>query len=380
MAGSAERRKKVLLFANSAWYLQNFRENLMRELVKRGHDVVAVSPYDDSVKRLLGLGVSHLALSLSPRSVNPLRELTSIFKLACLLRRIKPDAVLSFTVKCNLYAGLLQPWYGFHHVVNISGLGDVFSKRGPVRGVVHLLYRRSLCHAGRVFFQNRDDMAFCVKESLVDEAKSFRIPGSGVDLHRFLPSTIAETGEKKRVFLMLGRLVPGKGYEQFVAAARRLSEGYSDRAEFWVMGIVDRKRQESVDIFELIRSAELKGYLRYLGARTDVLPVLQRADVVVLPSRYNEGVPRVLLEALACAKPIVTTDWKGCRDTVEAGRNGRLVPVGNEDALVTALEEMILLPQEGIDEMGRRSRKLAEEKFDERVVIGCYLEELRLAG
>lgn len=366
---------KILIFYNTAWYIYNFRQNLIRALQENGHTVCAISPYDEYVPRLKALGVEHYSLTLRPRSVNPFSEIFTLCELYRLLRSANPDIVFSFTIKCNIYAGLLKQLLGFRQVSNVSGLGEVFDRAGVVNSIVRLLYKISIGKTDRVFFQNREDLEMCVREKLVPEKIAQMIPGSGVDLVKFAP-----TGEIPRKiatrFLMLGRLVPKKGYDEFLLAAKELRGKYGDKVECIILGMRDENRAESIELHSRIVSASEAGHIQILQPTDNVLPIVQSADVVVLPSCYNEGIPRSLLEAMACGKAVITTDWKGCRETVREGENGFLVPVGDVRALTDAMEKMIISSDEKLFEYGARSRQLAEERFDERKVIGAYLGEI----
>lgn len=369
---------KALIFYNTAWYIYNFRKNLIQEMQQRGCEVIAVSPIDPWVEKLEELGVKHRAIGMKPRKVNPLIELTVVLQLWRILREIRPDYVLSYTIKCNLYAGLCRYLIRFRQIANVSGLGEVFEKRGFLNQIVCMLYRFSLRKAHCIFFQNREDLEFCAKRRLVPRSVARLLPGSGVDLSRFRPTTEAAQRNGAKVFLILGRLLPKKGFDEFIAAARHVRADFGGEAQFWILGMRDNNRPESHALYRRIREAERHGWIRYLSQTDNVVPVIREADVVVLPSSYNEGIPRSLLEGMACGKAIITTDWKGCRETVEPGRNGFTVPVGNVQALASSMRRMIEMPAEQFHKMGRYSREMVERRFDEQIVIGLYASEMRL--
>jgi len=177
---------------------------------------------------------------------------------------------------------------------------------------------------------------------------------------------------------MFGRLLPQKGFYTFLSAARALKEKYGDQVSFWVLGSTDHNRKESVTLHQALSHANAEGTVRLMEHTDDVLPVLRQADAVVLPSTYNEGVPRSLLEALACGKPIITTDWKGCRETVLHGKNGYLIPPRDQDALETSIERVLLCSPEQLAQMGNASRVLAQDRFDERIVVDRYLTSIEI--
>jgi glycosyltransferase involved in cell wall biosynthesis len=366
------------IFYNSAWYIYNFRRNLIAELQNAGHKVVAISPVDEFVGKLEALGVVHYPLKMEPLNTNPLKELSGIFELFTLLRKIKPNFILSFTVKCNLYAGLCNLILPFKQIANVSGLGQVFDKNDLLNKIVCSLYRVALRKVTGIFFQNSEDLKLCLDRKLVPKDKCCLLPGSGVDLKFFMP--ISRPPSPKRKCRMFGRLLPKKGYDLYLAAAGILRERFGDQVEFQLMGVPDEKRAASLELYQQTQKAQAAGFITLIPKRSDVRPVLQSADVIVLPSTYNEGIPRSLLEALGCGKPVITTDWKGCRETVVDGINGYLIAVNDLDALVSALEKMIVCSYEQLERMGHESRALAENRFDERLVLSEYLRRIPRAA
>lgn len=365
---------RVALIANTSWYLRNFRSALIDALCMKGHEVICLAPSDEYTADLRRLGARCRHLPMSQRGRNPLVETASLLSLGMLLWRMRPNMVLSYTTKCNLYVGLCRRMLGFGQTANVSGLGEAFDRPGITRAVVSALYRHALHGAQRVFFQNNEDMVTIANcQRLLPRSAWQRLPGSGVDLVRFVPRTgrqFADNG--KRVFLMYGRLVPKKGYALYLEAARALN----GLAEFRILGIEDNSRPASRALYERILQASHDGVITFRPRTDDVRPEVWSADVVVLPSTYNEGVPRTLLEALACGKPIITTDWKGCRDTVDSGENGYLVKPHDVADLVSRMKTFIDAPEDQILTMGSASRAKAEREFDERVVVNAYIQEV----
>jgi glycosyltransferase involved in cell wall biosynthesis len=299
-------------------------------------------------------------------------EMLSLKEIYAALNKLAPDVVLSFTVKCNLYAGLCRRLLNFKHVANISGLGDLFRSSTAIPAKLpQLLYRIALAYTEVVFFQNNEDRALLVENGAVANERSKVLPGSGVDLTRFVPSASGTRGAV-RSFLIFGRLLPQKGFDFFIEAARALRSRYGERVAFWILGAPDLERAESLALLKRIQAAHGEGVVRYLNSTDDPVPYIREADVVVLPSTYNEGVPRSLLEAIASGKAVVTTDWKGCREVVEEGRNGWLVRPGDLGSLVEVLDRAICCDSATLAQFGRRSRELAEERFDEGVVLEEY--------
>lgn len=366
---------RIVITANTSWYILNFRSSLIRSLVEAGHRLHVVAPRDEYTAELQQLGVTFHQLTLSQRGKNPFREVLTVFRLLNILRNIRSDVVLSYTIKCNLYVGFCSRLSGFKQIANISGLGEAFDSKGVLYRIVTALYKLCLRRAPVVFCQNSSDQQILVESGLLSNSQCHLIPGSGVDLDRFRSSASFIENTPRR-FLMFGRLVPKKGYEHFMRVAKELHNDSEVKASFWIMGIEDKSRKDAQRLLERIMYLHRKGIITYIPARDNVASVLHEVDVVVLPSEYNEGIPRSLLEAMACGKPIIASDWRGCRDTVEHGINGYLVELGNRESLRDHIVKLASCPSASVRKMGEESRRLAEKRFSEDVVLEAYLKEV----
>jgi len=360
---------KVLLFANTDWYLYNFRLALAEALRARGDEVVLVSPDGTYGPRLEALGFRWLRFPLSRRSLNPLVEFLTILRLLKLYRREKPDLVHQFTVKCVLYGSLACRLLDIHSVVNsMTGLGYVFmegSGRRWLRGLIKLLYRLVLWPSW-VIFQNPDDQEIFLENHLVDPKRVALIRGSGVDTRRFSPRP-----EVQGVPLVIlpARLLWDKGVGEFVAAARCLrADGL--QARFALVGDSDDENPASVPGPQL-RAWVRGAVVEWWGWKENMEDVYAQASIVCLPS-YREGLPKTLIEAAACGRPIVASDVAGCREVVRAGENGLLVPPRDVPSLARALRLLVGCPDKR-QTMGERSRKIALEEFSSRLIISQTL-------
>ncbi len=362
--------RRIAVVANTAWYLANFRLNLMQALRAAGHEVVAVAPAGADADRLVQAGLPFEAVAISGAGANPLRELGSVFALARALRRHRVDLVLSYTPKGNLYSALACIPAGRDFVPNVSGLGRAFIRPSLVTQVVKLLYRGTFGRALHVFFQNQDDLDIFVKAGLVPAALTERLPGSGVDLQRFQPTSAPQANAQAPVFLLVARMLWDKGVGEFVAAARQVRQRHPG-ARFQLLGFADVANPSAIPRSQL-DDWVTEGVVEYLGATDDVRPWLAQADCVVLPS-YREGVPRTLLEAAATARPIITTDAPGCRDTVVDGASGYLCRPGDAGDLAAQLLRFMALTPDQRRAMGQHGRAHVERYFDERLVIDRYL-------
>jgi glycosyltransferase involved in cell wall biosynthesis len=366
---------RVVILYNTSWYVYLLRRNLIAKLQDAGFDITVVAPTDSYTDRIRQLNVDFIPITMSPTGKSPLRELETLSQIYVALRFLRPYAVLSFTVKCNLYAGLCRSRLSFRHVANVSGTGDLFDGDSLLERLAKRLHVKAFRYSQKVFFQNQDDERTFLTRGLARAEQSEVIPGSGVDLTHFQPA--ARSSRSWRSFLMFGRILPKKGFGRFLESAIDLKARYGESAQFWILGTPDRERAESRKLFEQIQRAHEQGIVRYIDPTDNVVPYIHEADAIALPSTYNEGVPRSLLEALACGKPIIATDWKGCRETVRHGKNGLLVRPNDTESLTRALQQMIECSDETLHEYGLQSRALAESRFDEQLVLDAYLRALR---
>jgi glycosyltransferase involved in cell wall biosynthesis len=361
---------KLAVVANTSWYIYNFRRNLMKALERAGHQVVAIGGPDDHIEKLQAEGFRHLAIPAMGSGLRPWHELKTIVALRRALHAEAVDLVLSYTPKANLYAAFALLGTKTRSIPNVSGLGAAFVRGGWLAAAVQVMYRIALRRASWVVFQNPDDHIHFIGRRLVDPERALRVPGSGVDLARFAPSTMPNDDITR--FLMVSRLIWEKGVGEFIAAARivRLRE---PSARFVLLGPTDNSSRRGVPS-TVIDGWVAEGIVEYAGSSDDVRPHLVAASCVVLPSYYREGVPRSLLEAAAMARPIITTDAVGCREVVDEGLNGYLCQTRDAADLADKMTRFLALTQTERARMGRQSRLKAERQFDERIVIARYLE------
>lgn len=363
----------ICIIGNQASSLLNFRGPLISFLIARGHEVSALAPdYDESTRSAVSaLGASPVDYSLSRSGMNPLRDVADTLRLVMLFRQRKPDITLAFAFKPAIY-GTLAAWLAWVPLrfAMIEGLGYVFTptqgadrlKRKMLETVVFLLCAIALRRAERVFFLNGDDLAQFSDRRILSSHRAFLLGGIGVDLEEW-PAAPAVTGPV--TFLLAARLLREKGIIEYARAAKLIKQRHPN-TRFILLGSLDSNpgALSRREIDEWIAD----GTLDWPGYVPDVRPWLAQTSVFVFPSYYREGVPRITQEAMAMARPVITTDAPGCRETVIDGKNGFLVPVRNPGALADAMERFILQP-ELIERMGRASRQIAEERFDVREVV-----------
>ena len=361
---------RIAVVSNTAWSLFNMRLNLMCALQAAGHTVVAVAPDDAYAQCIRDMGITFEAVPISGSGTNPVRELQSVLRLGAVFRRYRVGLVLSYTPKGNLYAALACIALRIPFVPNVSGLGRAFICKSLVTQVARTLYRLTFDHARQVFFQNLDDMAVFVESGLMRSGHAERLPGSGVDLVRFSSTAVISRAAEAPVFLLVARMLWDKGVGEYVEAARSV-RALHPGARFQLLGFLDVANPSAIPRAQM-EAWVTECVVDYLGPTDDVRPYLVQADCVVLPS-YREGVPRTLLEAAATARPVITTDAPGCRDTVVEGETGFLCRPADAPDLADKLLRFIAMTPEERQAMGQRGRAFVEQNFDERLVIERYL-------
>src|SRR5690554_2718617 len=358
---------RILVIAGFHRSLIDFRGPLIKALCDAGLEVHAAAPEltmnSAVVEKLQQLGVSCHDVSLQRAGINPVSDLRGMWGLFRVMRKIRPDAVLGYTIKPVIY-GTLAAWLVRvpRRFALITGLGYAFTgeatgKRKLIQQMARRLYASALGRAERVFFQNPDDEALFRELNLVPaRVPSTVVNGSGIDLSQFEPAPLPKD---QTVFLLIARLLGDKGIREYVAAAQEIRKRHPE-VVFRLVGAVD-KNPDSVRPEEVERWQQ-DGTVEYLGRLDDVRPAIEGCSVYVLPS-YREGTPHTVLEAMAMGRAVITTDAPGCRETVVDGDNGFLVPVKSVNELVEAIQRFIDNP-ELVAEMGERSRQVAEDKYD----------------
>jgi glycosyltransferase involved in cell wall biosynthesis len=369
--GAAMPRAKVALFANTDWYLYNFRLSLARRLRELGHEILLLSPPGDYGPRLAEMGFDWRPLPMDRRSLNPLAEVRLITTIAGILRREKPDIVHGFTIKPAVYGSIAARLAGVKgRVYSVAGLGYVFNsderRARMLRPVVRRLLKVALAgRHTRLILQNPDDVALFREAGLVEDHRVRLIQGSGVNCLLFAPGEHArQPGEPLKV-LLATRLLWDKGLQEFIDAARILrTEGRNIR--FLLGGEPDPGNPASVPV-EVVRGWVDEGVVEWLGHVEDMPRALADADVVVLPS-YREGLPKTLIEAAACARALITTDAPGCREVVTHEVDGLLTPVREAEPLARAIARLDDDPDLA-RRLGLAAREKALARFDEQIVI-----------
>ena len=347
---------------------------LIRSLQRKGYQVVILAPKDNFVSLLEENGCLFHHVPMSNKGMNPFREVATFFALLRAYRRYQPEVILHFTIKPNIYGTLVGRFLRIPSVCNVTGLGISFEKDSFLLRLIKELYRLAFRHAEMVFFQNQDDRDLFIEEKLIKEEHTDRLPGSGVDLTQFSPKTKEDAVGKHPLFLLTARMLWSKGVGEYIQAAKIVKREVPD-VSFALLGALDCDNPDAISRSRMEQWVNT-GLVEYWGTTDNVAEAYAKADCVVLPSYYREGVPRSLLEAAAMGTPIITTDSIGCKDAVEDGVTGYLCRPRDGKDLANKLLLFLHLDQNSRLEMGKAGRIKMEREFDEQIVVRKYLEIL----
>ena len=361
---------KILISINTSWNIYNFRLGLIKTLQKNGHRVTAIAPGDNYVNLLQDEGVECFSIGLNSKGMSVIEDLKLVKSYYKAFKKIKPDVILSYTIKPNIYGNYAAKILGIPVINNVSGLGTVFIKKNLATLIVSALYRTAFQNSNWIFFQNSEDQNLFLKKKLAKKAKTSLIPGSGVNLEKF---QLNRTKNKGKNILFVGRLIGDKGIREFIEAGKILHQKYPD-VKFNMVGEFGYNNKTAVTKEEFDAWLSLPQF-QYLGKVDNMQEVLADADIMVLPS-YREGLSKSLIEACAMKLPIVTTNVPGCREVVDDGYNGYLCKMKSSEDLAEKIEIIINASEKERIRMGYNARERAKELFDEKIIIKSYIEKI----
>lgn len=356
---------KVLILANSASGLYDFRNELIRRLLQE-HEVFISLPDEERVPELAEEGSRVFHTPIDRRGINPVRDIRLFCDYWKLMRRIRPDVVLTYTIKPNIYGGLCCRFLGIPCLANITGLGSAFESDGMVQKIVVFLYKAALKNAACIFFQNRTNEEIFRKFRICGK-KTRLVPGSGVNLDRHQFQDYPHEGGRM-IFLYVGRVMKEKGMDELLYAARRLHREYPDLL-FKLVGSYED------DYKDMITRYEREQILEHINYQKDIIPYYGEASAVLMPS-YHEGMSNVILEASANGRPVLASRIPGCQEGFDDGITGFGFPPKDKEALLDALRKFLGLSYEERAQMGKNARTKMEKEFDRRQVVQTYMEEI----
>ena len=358
--------KTIALVANSTWNIHNFRLNLLDKFIGEGHDVIVIAPVDQYIEyKEKYPAVKHVALrSMDRDSTNPFKDLVLIAELTRKYKRLKPDLVIHFTNKPNIYGAIAARRAKVDSIAIVTGLGYAFIHNGFIKSVTTALYKHTSKYHKKFIFENIEDRELFENENIITKGQGISVKGCGVNTTYFHPYPNQKVNEAM-VFTFVGRLLYDKGVKEFVEAARIIKLRHP-KTQFWLVGELDPDNPATVEKDELIEWVD-SDIVYYHGFQRDVRPFISKSDCVVLPS-YREAIPRTITEAMAMAKPVITTDTAGCREAVEVEVNGYLAKLRDANDLAESIQKIISLTKEERKSMGQAGRNIVMNQFDDRLI------------
>ena len=358
---------KILILTNKFGGLYNFRREVVQALLDCGHTVSISAPVDYKTHFFQEMGCEIIDTKFERKGTNPFKDIGLMLRYKKLLHSIKPDIVLTYTIKPNLYGGMACQLCHIHQIANVTGLGSAVENPGFLQKLTIILYRIGLKKTNTIFFQNKANMEFCEKHKMVSGKKEL-IPGSGVNLQYHALQAYPSESEPIR-FIFISRLIREKGIEEYLGAAEHIKKN-NPEVEFHILGRSEGPYES------LVKKMQEEGLVIYHGVVTDVRPFIAKCHCTIHPSFYPEGMSNVLLESCAAGRPVITTDRPGCGEIVEDGKTGFLVKAKNVSVLAATIEKFITLSHNQMEQMGLNARAKVEREFDRQIIVDRYCKEI----
>lgn len=358
--------KRILILANNDVGLYKFRKELIQELLKK-HYVFISLPNGELVKELIQMGCQFIDTPVDRRGINPMTDLQLLKRYKQIVQEIKPDLLITYTIKPNIYGGLMARSMGIPYAINITGLGTAFQTDNFIRKLVCFLYKRATKNARVVFFENQGNRDLFLQLRLIQPQQACTLNGAGVNLDEYAFAPYPQDQKHIR-FLFIGRVMKEKGIDELLAAAKKI-KSENQQIIFDIVGPMEDDYRKTID------DAVNSGIIQYYGFQSDVRAFIRQCHCFVLPS-YHEGMANTLLESAAMGRPLITSDIHGCKEAVDG--NGYTCRVKDTDDLYDKLNRFIKLSHQEKTQMGLRSRKLMEQVFDKKKVVQQTIQKLQL--
>lgn len=359
-------RKKVLFLVNHDVVIYNFRKELVERLLDDGYEVIISSPYGPRIDDLVNMGCKFEQIDIDRHGKNVFNDFKLIYKYKRLISNLKPDVVLTYTIKPNIYGGIASMISKIPYIANITGLGTAVENPGLLQKITTSLYKISFRNIETIYFQNEENMSF-FEERKIYNNKHKLIPGSGVNLEQF---KLAEYPPNEKIkFVFISRIMKEKGIDYYLEASEIIKEKYPF-TEFHICGFSEE------DYSEKLNKMESKGIIKYHGMLKDIRPIIKDMHCTIHPTFYPEGISNVLLESAAMGRPLIATNRSGCREVIDDGHNGYLVLEKNTNDLVEKIEKFISLTHSEKKKMGLLGRNKVEIEFDRQIVVNEYMKNI----
>lgn len=359
---------KILVVANSSSGLFHFRGDLLKSLIQNKNEIYSIIPANSRKNELEQIGVNIIDLQIDRRGKNIFKEVKLFLQYYKNIKKINPDIVITYTIKPNIYCGIICTLMKKKYFSNITGLGTAFYSGGILKKIIINMYKIAFKSVNKVFFENSSNRDIFIDNKIIDNKKAVVLNGAGVDLKKFSYDNIPD--DSCITFIFIGRVMKEKGIEEFLYAAQKIKQ-VNNEVRFIILGNLEEKYSEKIE------AMQNSGVIEYKGVVDDVREYIKEAHCCILPS-YHEGMSNTLLECGAMGRAIITSDIPGCREAVLDGKNGYLVKVKDKDDLYCKILKFINLPLEEKKNMGVKSRQHIENNFNKIDVVIKTVEELNL--
>lgn len=349
--------KKILILANNDVGLYKFRKELIQALIGQGDKVYISLPYGKLVEPLKEMGCEFIDTPVDRRGINPITDFKLLLAYKKIVKKVEPDLILTYTIKPNIYGGLISRLKKVPYIVNITGLGTAFQGNGILKKVIVALYKVALGRVKNVLFENEGNKQVFIDNHIIKEETAVVMNGAGVNLEEYPFTPMPQEGPIR--FLFIGRVMKEKGVDELFEAAKKIKKEY-DNVEFDIVGPFEEDYEETV------KKLQQEGIINYYGYQEDVRPFIAKCHCFVLPS-YHEGMANTLLEAAAMGRPLITSNIHGCKEAVRD--NGYLCEVKNIECLYRQIRNLIELENCDRNKLGIHSRKYIEEVFDKVLIV-----------
>lgn len=357
---------KILILANDDEGLFQFRKELIQRMLEEGNIVYATVPEGPYHQDLVNLGVQLRIIQFKRHGVNPFNDFKLLFLYAKLIKDIRPAVVLTYTIKPNVYGGMVCQYFRIPYITNVTGLGTAVEKKGLMQLLTVFLYRIGLRKAKMVFLQNASNTEFMLQHKVIKSNYGL-IPGSGVNLNHF--NKMDYPNDDVVVFSFISRIMKEKGIDQYLEAAKYIHSKYP-KTQFHICGYCEE------DYNDTLKNMVEQGIIVYHGNLRDVREMHKVSHCTIHPTYYPEGMSNVLLESLSCCRPIITTDRSGCREIVEDEVNGYIVKQRDAQDLIDKIERFLALSYDEKAKMGLNGREKVEKDFSRQIVVEKYMKEI----
>lgn len=364
--------RKIAFVGNSMQTMYNFRRGVMAELVREGYEVVIIAPKDGDITPLKQAQIRLIPIEMDCKGMNPFADIQLVKTLRKIYKSEQFNFIFHFTIKPVVYGSWAARWVQIPQISVITGLGYTFIRKGWITRIAKLLYRLALKTAYEVWFLNQEDKSLFVEQNIVSPFKARLINGEGVDINKYRSRT--EMTTSPFTFLFIGRVLWDKGVGEYVKAAQVIKK-QTPKVQFHILGQLGANNPACVSTQQM-EQWERSGAVKYLGETSNVLPYIERASCIVLPS-YREGVSRVLLETAAMERPIIASNVPGCREIVIDGYNGFLCEMKDTNSLIACMMHMLSLSQVELTTFGKNGRTHVLQQFDEQKIITLYKHKLQ---